>query len=487
MSPPLDGCRVDVHGLALGQQGEEGAARGDPGASRARARDAAGAEGDELAALPGQEEGQLAQAERRSDPLEEPLARPLEVEVGVEVLGEPHEGLARAVALLVEEPVERLLDPGLDRREEQHDHEGAQERDERRVRLLPQHVCQSDGQEGEPHDHRHGQDVAERAAEDELHVHQAVLHHGVGERERDQCERPVAGELEREPGLAAEGEGQRVEGQEGEDASRGAPQQPLDLPARGEPARAPVGLEQDREGDGEEDGEVERLRPGERLHDAPEGAGLLAGSEESVARGRGAGEDQGRHVQRRDEPRPVRARAPFREGQAEVEEDHGQEEAGERVGPEEDPVESGELPGVRGGVAQEEQRAHRVEVHGRPVGGPAQKHHRADDEAEEAGQRQVEERADVAPGQRQDRDVQGAALVLAQQRVRRGGSPGGGRRAWPRAGPGSAPPRRPRPAGRRPRGRRPERPGRRARAGTRPGPAAPASRRRRRPPGSRWP
>ena len=50
----------------------------------------------------GQEERHLAEAERRPDALEQPLARPLQVEVGIQVLGQPHQGLARAVALPVE-------------------------------------------------------------------------------------------------------------------------------------------------------------------------------------------------------------------------------------------------------------------------------------------------------------------------------------------------------------------------------------------------
>ena len=107
---------VDVHGLA-GRQPRRGAAL--PAAIRGRPSPVRGTprlrNGDEVAGLAGQEERHLAQAERRADALEQPLARPLEVEVGVEVLGEAHERLARAVALLVEEPVERLLDPRLDR------------------------------------------------------------------------------------------------------------------------------------------------------------------------------------------------------------------------------------------------------------------------------------------------------------------------------------------------------------------------------------
>ena len=72
-----------------------------------------------------QQQRHLAQPERGADALEQPLRRALQVEVGVQVLGQAHERLAPAVALLVEEPVERLLDPRLDGRERQHHDHGA--------------------------------------------------------------------------------------------------------------------------------------------------------------------------------------------------------------------------------------------------------------------------------------------------------------------------------------------------------------------------
>ena len=62
-----------------------------------------------------------------------------------------------------------------------------------------------------PEDRGHGQHVDERAPEDQLDVHQAVLDDRVGQRERDEGERDVAGELHRQPRLAPEGEGDRVE------------------------------------------------------------------------------------------------------------------------------------------------------------------------------------------------------------------------------------------------------------------------------------
>ncbi len=95
----LGGRGVHVHGLAQRQPGEERAPRRDPGPPLAGAGHAAGAERGEVPALVGQQERHLAQAERGPHALEEPLARPLEVEVRVQVLGEAHEGLARAVAL----------------------------------------------------------------------------------------------------------------------------------------------------------------------------------------------------------------------------------------------------------------------------------------------------------------------------------------------------------------------------------------------------
>ena len=45
-------------------------------------------------------------------------------------------------------------------------------------------------EEREAHDHGHREHVAERAPEEQLDVHQPVLDDGVGERERDERERP---------------------------------------------------------------------------------------------------------------------------------------------------------------------------------------------------------------------------------------------------------------------------------------------------------
>ena len=410
------GRALDLDRLAGGEAVDE-APRGEPRPHRRVAGHALRAVGPEVAVLGGEEEGHLAQAEGGTDAVEQALGGALEVEVGVEVLGEADEGLPRGVPLAIREPVERLHDAGLHRGEEQDHDERGEEGHERRVRLLPQHVGEADRQEGEADDHRHRQHVAEAAAEHQLDVHQAVLDDRVGERERDEGERAVAHELHREPRLAAEGEGQRVEREEREDAGGRAPHEPLHLPPRDDAAGAPVRAEEHREGQREDDTEVERLHAVDGLGDAPQRPGLLAAGHQRVAHRRRAGDDESRHVERGNEPQAARAQPALGEAQAEVQVDDRQEQAGEVVGPEEGPVGGVQPPGVRDRVHQEEEHADGVEVQGDPVGRAAQHHDRPDDQAEEAGQREVVEGAGVALAQRLDGHRQRAPLFLAEERV----------------------------------------------------------------------
>ena len=136
-----------------------------------------------------------------------------------------------------------------------------------------------------------------------------------------------------------------------------------------------------------------------------------------MAHRRGAGHDQRRQVERRHQPGARRAGAALGERQAEVQEHRRQEQHRERVDPEQQPVEAGERAGVGDRVDQEEQRAHGVEVQRRAVGRPAQQHHRAHHQAEEAGEREVVESAHVAPREWLHDEVQHAPFALAQQRV----------------------------------------------------------------------
>ena len=78
-----------------------------------------------------------------------------------------------------------------------------------------------------------------------------------------------------------------------------------------------------------------------------------------------------------------------------------------------------ERAGERDRVDEEEQRAHGVEVQRRAVGRPPQQHDGADDEAEEAHEREVVEGAHVAALERLHLDLEHALLALAQQRVAR--------------------------------------------------------------------
>jgi hypothetical protein len=382
----VDRGLVDVDRLSGREPLQQRCADPDPRTALAGAGHAVAAERDQVAAGVGQQQRHLAQPQRRADPLEQPLRGPLEVEVRVQVLGQPHERLARAVAFLVEEPVEHFLDAYLHGREREHHDHRAQERDQRGVRLFPEHVCDADRQQREPDDHSHRQHVAERAAEQQLYVHQPMLHHRVGERERDERERPVAGELESETRVASEREGQGVERQEREDTGRGAPQQPLDLAPRHEPARAPVGIDEDGDREREVRSEVERLRAVDRLDDGPESALLLPGGEQGVAHRPGPGHHQRRQVERRDQPGPRGARAALGEGEAEVQEHGRQEQHRQRVDPEQHPVEERERARVGGGVGEEEESADGVEMQRRAVRRSAQQHDGADHETEEAGE-----------------------------------------------------------------------------------------------------
>jgi hypothetical protein len=244
------GIGLRVQRLAPRQAGHERAVRGhahEVGRGRAAAR----AEDREAAVVLRKEDGQGLHAQRGPHALEQPLRHAGQVQVGVEVLGEPQHGPARLVALAEEQAIDALLDPALHRREEQDHEQGRDHGHDRHVRLLVaahDHLEQVQGQEADPHDGGGGQRVDEGAPEDELHVHEPVLHHRVGQGERDQGQRDVPGQLHAHARLAAQREGDRVEQEERQDARARAPDQPLHLLPRGEAAGLAIGVQQDPEG-----------------------------------------------------------------------------------------------------------------------------------------------------------------------------------------------------------------------------------------------
>ena len=370
----------------------------------------------------GQEQGQRAHAQRVVDAFEQPLRHATEVQVRVEVLGQAQQRAPRVVALAEEEAVDAFLDPVLDRAEEERDHHRREDRDDRDVRLLvrgQQDLEQVHREQAHAQDGGQGQDVDERAAEDELDVHQAMFDHGVGQRERDERERDVPGQLHGLAWLAAQGERDRVEEEERHHARARAPHQPLHLLARGQAARPAVGAEQDAEGHREQRGEIDRLPVVDEARDLPQHfpMGGRAGDEQDLARHRRSGQGQRGHVGGGNEPRARGGQAPLREGQAEVEEHDGQEEDRERVRPEQRPVREVELPRVRRRIHEEEEQADRVEVQGGAVRRPPQHHDRAHEQAEEADQREVVEEADVALRERLHRHFERPSLVGAEEVV----------------------------------------------------------------------
>jgi hypothetical protein len=413
------GRGLGVDGLAARQLRDQLAARGEPHALRPRGA-AEGLEDRERAGALGQEHRHRLDAERRRHAVEQPLRHPRQVEVGVEVLRQPQQRAPRVVALAEEQPVDALLHAALDRREQQDHDERREHGDQRGVRLVvgrQQRVEQVDGQQADADDERRRQRVDERAPEDQLDVHQPVLDHRVGQRERDQRQRDVAGQLHRQARLAAERERDRVEQEERQHPGAGAPDQPLHLLARRQAARLAVRVEQDRERDREQRREVERLPAVDRRRDLPQHLAARGAQEQHLAGDRGARQRERRQVGRGDDPRPMARDAALGERQAEVQEHDGQEQDGEVVGPEQRPVAEVELARERGRVHQEEQQADGVEVQRRAVGRPPQHHDRADDEAEEADEREVVEESDVALRERPDRHLERAALLGAQQRV----------------------------------------------------------------------
>ena len=409
---------LGVHGSARGQAGHERA----PERADVRPRIGRAPERPEDAERPvglGQQDGHRLEAQRVGHARQQPVARARQVEVVVQVLGQPQERLPRAVALPVEEAVDPVLDPALHRAEEQDHHQAREHRDDRAVGLVfRQHrVHDSEGEQADPYDRRHRQGVGDRPPEDELDVHEPVLHDRVSQGKRNEGEGDRAQSSRTSLRLPAEGERHGVEQKERHHRRPRAEDQPLHLPPVHEVPRPAVGVEEDQEGQGEEDAEVERLHPVDRVRDAPQ---LVAGArlhEEDLARHRRPRERERGHVGEGHQHGPGAREAPLGEGKAEVQEHHGQEENSEVVRPEERPIDGVEPARVGRRVDEEEEDADRVEVQAVAVHGPPQHDDGADGEAEEADEGEVVEEVDGALGQWPHEDLERALLVGAEDLV----------------------------------------------------------------------
>ena len=81
-----------------------------------------------------QQQAHAIEDQRVDDAIDQPLAEPLQVEVGVQLSGERHEGAAVVIAIAVVGAIEQRLDGVLDQRRQQH-HDQRREHRHDRVRL----------------------------------------------------------------------------------------------------------------------------------------------------------------------------------------------------------------------------------------------------------------------------------------------------------------------------------------------------------------
>ena len=336
------------------------------------------------------------------------LAQPEQVEVAVEIAGEPDQRAAIVVAVAVVDPVERRLNGVLDRARQQDHHERRQHRDDRVVLVLGRHQqparhLEEDRVDGR--DRRDGSRVDQTALDDHLDIHQPVPHDGRGEGQRDQAEQN-RGELHAgqrvEPGRPR----QRVPEHEGQAAQQRAPRDPPELAARGhrpDPAERP---NHEGQPDHQIAGQDQQFQPiDRRQHARRQGAAAGSARDDRHAR---PPQQQRRQVRKRQQ-RAARVGhrprvGPIREDQGEVQEHRRQRQQRHHVGPVEEPVERVELPAVREGHHAEESDRQPEEMERRLVAGPPQAHRGADQQREDADAGEHVVQRKVADGNRVDGD-----------------------------------------------------------------------------------
>ena len=309
-----------------------------------------------------QEERQVLDAQGLAQALPDRRQHPVEVGFGTELAGELHQGPPVIVAVAIEIAVEPLLNPvadGLEQeRRDQHDRDqpGIAQVFEVLLHLVAQRednsVKRSQNADG-------GQGVGVAAAEDDIHVHQPVPHDGIGQGERDQGQRKDGhllvgvGDL---PGRI----GQDIEHGKRQDAAKRAVAQPLELL----PDDGILGLA------------VLRVQ-GERAHQVwqhrehqphavehPAQLNQRYGHDQRTRGGRQVdGEQQQRgHIQQSQPRRLLEPFPGFREGQAEMQEDGGREQAGGHVAEVHHLVEGVELARVVESQEDERSQAENVKV-----------------------------------------------------------------------------------------------------------------------------
>ncbi len=193
----------------------------------------------------GQQQTHAIEDQRVDDAIDEALAQPLQVEVGVQLAGKGDQGAPVVVAIAVVGAVEQRLDRVLDeRRQQHHDQRGEHRHD--RVRLaagVGEHLAgqlEQHGVDGRDGGDRRG--VDDRALDDHLDVHEAIADDRGGEGQRQEAERNGQ-EAELRAGVEPGRPRQPVAGQERHAADHGAADDPAQLAARGHRADPPQARE----------------------------------------------------------------------------------------------------------------------------------------------------------------------------------------------------------------------------------------------------
>ena len=155
----------------------------------------------------------------------------VEIGLGIQVAAELDQRFAVVVTFAVEELVEILLHPVLERIEQQRrDRDGDHQADRSDAGevLVEQHRSHADGREVRGGNRAGSDGVGHAALEDQVHVHQAVAEDGVAEGQRQEDQRQH-GNLHPQPGHRAEQVGDDVEERERRDRQNRAARHPLHL------------------------------------------------------------------------------------------------------------------------------------------------------------------------------------------------------------------------------------------------------------------
>ena len=185
----------------------------------------------------------------------------VEIGFGVQVAAEFDQRLPVVVTLAIEELVEALLNPVLERIEQQRgDGDGDDQSDRPGAGevLVEEHRSHADRGEVRRRDRARGDGVGHAALEDQVHVHQAVAEDGVAEGQRQEHQRQH-GNLHRQRRRAPGQVGDDVEDRERRDRENRAARDPLHLLAQDRRLGVAIAVPQDVRRHHEVSGEIHHL------------------------------------------------------------------------------------------------------------------------------------------------------------------------------------------------------------------------------------